>query len=55
MSLDMNTDRPEYVIILRPKADASDPQGVRALRSLLKVALRRFGLRCIRCEKVETR
>ena len=39
-----NVDRPTYTIIFRPepKVDA-----IKALRSLLKNALRRHGLRCV--------
>ena len=37
-------DRPTFVLELRPEPGV-DP--VLALRALLKVALRRFGLRCV--------
>jgi hypothetical protein len=37
------TRRPEFVLTLRPEP-RTDP--LRALRSLLKVALRSYGLRC---------
>jgi hypothetical protein len=37
--------RPTYTIVLRPEVDVDDP--VRALRALLKTALRKFGLRAI--------
>jgi hypothetical protein len=38
-------DRPTFVLELRPEPGA-DP--VLALRAMLKVTLRRFGMRCIR-------
>jgi hypothetical protein len=38
------TDRPTYVLRLRPEPGVA---GLRALRAALKVLLRRFGLRCI--------
>jgi hypothetical protein len=37
-------DRPIFVLAFRPEADV-DP--ILALRALLKLSLRRFGLRCI--------
>ena len=37
-------DRPTFVITLRPERNIADP--IRALRALLKSALRRHGLRC---------
>jgi hypothetical protein len=36
--------RPTFTLVLRPEPDVADP--VRALRALLKFALRRHGLRC---------
>ena len=36
--------RPSFVITLRAEPTCSDP--TKALRRLLKIALRRFGLRC---------
>ena len=40
-----SVERPTYVLIVRPERNVADP--VRALRALLKVSLRRFGLRCV--------
>jgi len=45
--VDLSREVPSYVVTLRPLKDDSDPKGVRRLRGLLKVALRRFGLRCV--------
>jgi len=45
---DHNSTVPEYVVHLRPKRDASDPNGVRALRRMLKYALRVCDLQCTR-------
>lgn len=47
----MSDERPIYVLHVRPLRDDSDPRGVRRLRSLLKVALRRFGLKCTACQR----
>jgi hypothetical protein len=41
--------RPTFRLLLRAERGVD---GVRALRSLLKVMLRRFGLRCISVEEV---
>lgn len=42
----MNTSKqPIFTIKLRPEPSVLDP--IKALRALLKTALRRFGLRCI--------
>jgi hypothetical protein len=43
------SERPTFRLLLRPepRTDAE-----RALRALLKLALRRFGLRCVSIEKV---
>jgi hypothetical protein len=41
-------ERPTYVLQLRPEPGV-DP--VRALRAVLKVALRRYGLRCVSAHK----
>jgi hypothetical protein len=38
------SDRPLYIITVKPEAGVD---GVQALRSLLKVMLRRFGLRAV--------
>jgi len=43
----MNAERPVYVLTVRPTPDATDPQGIRRLRAMLKSMLRRFGLRCV--------
>jgi hypothetical protein len=42
-------NRPTYALRLRPEpgVDATS-----ALRGLLKVALRRFGMKCVSCEEV---
>lgn len=40
--------QPTYTVTLQPLKDENDRQGHRRLRSLLKVALRRFRLRCIK-------
>jgi hypothetical protein len=42
--------RPIFTITLRPEKSCSDP--VKALRRLLKIALRTFGLKCISVEQV---
>jgi len=39
------TERPTFTVRLRPERPGVDP--TRALRALLKVALRRFGLRAL--------
>ena len=41
----MSDDRPVFVLVLRPEKSVADP--VRALRALIKIALRRYGLRLI--------
>jgi hypothetical protein len=41
--------RPTYLLVLRAEKGVLDP--VRALRALLKTALRRFGLRCISADE----
>ena len=40
----MRTDRPTFVLVLRPEPGV---EPIRALRAALKVLLRRFGLRCV--------
>lgn len=42
-----------YTIVIEPLPDASDPQGVRRLRRLLKAMLRAFRLRCVKVERQE--
>ena len=41
-------DRPIFVLRLRPEPGAD---AIRNLRGLLKIALRRFRLRCVGCHK----
>jgi hypothetical protein len=43
-----HADRPTFVLRLRPEPGV-DP--IRSLRGLLKVALRRFRLRCLSCDE----
>jgi hypothetical protein len=43
------SERPLFRLVLRPQPRVD---GERALRALLKTALRRFGLRCISAERV---
>ena len=45
-------ERPTYRLLLRPEPGVD---GERALRRLLKIALRRFRLRCISIEQDEIR
>jgi hypothetical protein len=47
----MKVARPIFVLHLTAGPDC--PDGFRALRQLLKIALRRFGLRCISVEEVK--
>ena len=42
----------EQQFILKLTVTPSCPDATRALRQLLKVALRRFGLRCVSVERV---
>lgn len=45
--------RPVYVVRLRAELDVKDD--IKALRALLKIALRRLGLRCVSVEQeIET-
>jgi hypothetical protein len=44
----LRTDRPTFVLYLRPEKGID---GVRALRALLKFALRKFGLRALSVEE----
>jgi hypothetical protein len=37
-------DRPTFVLVLRPLPGVD---GLRAIRALIKIALRKFGLRCV--------
>jgi len=41
----MITERPIFIVHLRPEPGVDDP--IRALRLLLKTALRRYGMRCL--------
>jgi hypothetical protein len=43
------TERPVYILHLTPTADCTSP--LRALRELLKRALRSYGLKCITIEE----
>jgi hypothetical protein len=43
-------ERPVYRLLLKPEPPRVD--GVRALRALLKLALRRLGLSCVSIEEV---
>jgi len=45
----LHKQRPTYRVLLRPEPRVD---GERALRALLKFALRRLGLRCISIEQV---
>lgn len=45
------TDGTVFLVELRALKDETDPAGRRRLRTALKVLLRRFGLRCVRCEE----
>jgi hypothetical protein len=42
----------EKIFVLHLTAGPNCPDAIRALRQLLKIALRRFGLRCISIEQV---
>ncbi len=44
------TERPIYILRVRPLADPSDVDGVRRLRSLLKRMLRQWRLQVIGCK-----
>jgi hypothetical protein len=44
------SERPTFLLRLRAEPHVANP--VRALRSLLKIALRKFGLRCLSAEPV---
>ena len=46
-------ERPLFRLVLRPEPNVAEPD--RALRRLLKLALRKCGLRCISCEEVQPR
>lgn len=43
---------PRYQLVLESTSTPDDLAGVRALRRLLKALLRRFGFRCIACQRV---
>lgn len=43
-------ESPKYLLAVRPLPDDSDVEGVRRLRSLLKIMLRTFRIRCVSCE-----
>jgi hypothetical protein len=40
-------NKTDYHLTLRPVPDKTDPEGIRRLRRLLKLALRACGLRCV--------
>jgi hypothetical protein len=44
---------PEQIFILHLRATPACPDAIRCLRQLLKIALRRFGLRCVSIEQVK--
>ena len=46
------SERPTFRLVLRPEPRTD---GERALRALLKAALRRYGLKCLSVEKVPPR
>lgn len=46
----MTTPRPTYRLVLRPEPDVAEPD--RALRQLLKLALRTCRLRCIEAVEI---
>ena len=48
----MSNDRPAFVLLLRAEPGVD---GIKALRSLLKTALRRFGLRAIEARELDER
>jgi hypothetical protein len=47
----MQTERPTFVVHFRPEPDCADP--IKALRALLKRALRSWGLRCVTLSEVK--
>ena len=48
----MKVDRPTFVMTLRPEPGV-DP--IRALRRVLKVLLRGYGMRCTSVDQIETK
>jgi len=44
----------KQIFVLRLTAGPDCPDAIRALRQLLKIALRRFGLRCVSVERVKS-
>lgn len=40
-------ERTTYTIVIRPEADCREEEAIRGLRWVLKLLLRRYGLRCI--------
>ena len=42
--------KPRQIFVLRLAVTPACEDGIRALRQLLKIALRRFGLRCVSIE-----
>jgi hypothetical protein len=49
----MQTERPTFIVHLRPEPDCTDP--IKALRELLKRALRNWGLRCVTLSEIDTK
>ena len=45
---------PTYRLLVRPLPDATDPEGYRRLRALLKTMLRGYRIRCCSFEAVTT-
>ena len=48
----MKVDRPTFVMTLRPEPGI-DP--IHSLRSVLKVLLRGYGMKCLRIDQIETK
>lgn len=46
----MSTNRPVFVLTLRPTPRSDDPSGMKRLRSALKALLRCYSLRCVRID-----
>lgn len=44
-------ETPKPIFVLHLVAGPTCPNAIRALRALLKIALRRFGLRCVSVER----
>jgi hypothetical protein len=48
---DTKRPAPIFIVKLRPEAGCTDP--IKAVRALLKTAMRRFGLRCLSAETTD--